>query len=528
MSLIDLSATELVASLRAGDVSSVDATRAYLDRIAALNSKLNAFLRFDADRAVAAAKAIDERRARGESLGLLAGLPVAVKDVLCTEGEPTTCASRMLEKFVPPYDATVIAKLRAADAVLIGKTNMDEFAMGGSGENSAFGPTRNPHDPERITGGSSSGSAAAVAARMAPVAIGSDTGGSIRQPAGLCGITGLKPTYGRVSRYGLVAFASSLDQVGPMARNAEDAALLLEAIAGHDPLDSTSLNVPTERYSETVRQPLEKLRLGVAREHFGEGLDAEVAAAVREAIEVYRSLGATIVDISLPHAKYAVATYYIIAPCEASSNLARYDGAHYGHRTDERAMQTELEGERKVLAAAVMGATNAGEKAADKAAAQKRLDNLDSPLVRMYRQSRSEAFGSEVKRRIMLGAYALSAGYYDAYYLKALKVRRLIRKDYDEAFQQVEAIIGPVTATPAYKIGEKANDPLAMYLDDIYTVSANLVGGCGIAFACGASKGGLPVGVQLQGPPLGEDLLLRAAGMFQVANDSHKLVQDRI
>jgi aspartyl-tRNA(Asn)/glutamyl-tRNA(Gln) amidotransferase subunit A len=511
MSLIDLSATELVAKFRAGEISSIETTRAYLDRIAALNPKLNAFLRFDADRALAAAKAIDVRRSRGETLGLLAGLPVAVKDVLCTEGEPTTCASRMLSKFVPPYDATVIAKLRAADAVLIGKTNMDEFAMGGSGENSAFGPTRNPHDPERITGGSSSGSAAAVAARMSPVAIGSDTGGSIRQPAGLCGITGLKPTYGRVSRYGLVAFASSLDQVGPMARTAEDAALLLEAIAGHDPLDSTSLNVPAERYSETVNKPLDKLRLGVAREHFGEGLDAEVAAAVREAIKVYESLGATIVDISLPHTKYAVATYYIIAPCEASSNLARYDGAHYGHRTDERAMQAELEAERKVLVAAVKEATNTVEKVA----ARKRLDNLDSPLVRMYRQSRSEAFGSEVKRRIMLGTYALSAGYYDAYYLKALKVRRLIRQDYDEAFKQVDAIIGPVTATPAYKIGEKSNDPLAMYLDDIYTVSANLVGGCGIAFPCGTSKSGLPIGVQLQGPPLAEDLLLRATGMYQ-------------
>ncbi|RIK79622.1 MAG: Asp-tRNA(Asn)/Glu-tRNA(Gln) amidotransferase GatCAB subunit A [Planctomycetota bacterium] len=500
MSLIDLSATELVAKLHTGEVACAEATRAYLDRIAELNPKLNAFLRVDADRALSAAKEIDARRARGETLGLLAGLPVAVKDVLCTAGEPTTCASRMLEHFVAPYDATVIARLKAADAVLLGRTNMDEFAMGGSGENSAFGATRNPHDPDRITGGSSSGSAAAVAARMAPVAIGSDTGGSIRQPAGLCGITGLKPTYGRVSRYGLVAFASSLDQVGPMARTAEDAALLLEAIAGHDRLDSTSLDVAAERYSESVSKPLDKLRLGVAREHFGEGLDGEIAAAVRKAIEVYESLGATIDEISLPHSKYAVATYYIIAPCEASSNLARYDGAHYGHRTDERAMQSELETERRALVAA-------GNKAA--------AENLDSPLVRMYRRSRSEAFGPEVKRRIMLGTYALSAGYYDAYYLKALKVRRLIRQDYDQAFQKVDAIIGPVTAAPAYKIGDKANDPLAMYLDDVYTVSANLAGCCGIAFPCGASSGGLPIGVQLQGPPLGEDKLLRAADMFQ-------------
>ena len=500
MSLTALSATELVAKLRTGEVASAEATRAYLDRIAELNPKLNAFLRVDADRALSAAKEIDSRRARGETLGLLAGLPVAVKDVLCTAGEPTTCASRMLEHFVAPYDATVIAKLKAADAVLLGRTNMDEFAMGGSGENSAFGPTRNPHDTDRITGGSSSGSAAAVAARMAPVALGSDTGGSIRQPAGLCGITGLKPTYGRVSRYGLVAFASSLDQVGPMARTAEDAALVLEVIAGHDPLDSTSLDVAAERYSKSVSKPLNKLRLGVAREHFGEGLDGEVAAAVRKAIAAYESLGATIEEISLPHSKYAVATYYIIAPCEASSNLARYDGAHYGHRTDERAMQMELEAEQRALIAG-------GNQAA--------AENLDSPLVRMYRRSRSEAFGPEVKRRIMLGTYALSAGYYDAYYLKALRVRRLIRQDYDRAFQKVDAIIGPVTAAPAYKIGEKANDPLAMYLDDVYTVSANLAGCCGIAFPCGVSSGGLPIGVQLQGPPLAEDRLLRAAHMFQ-------------
>jgi aspartyl-tRNA(Asn)/glutamyl-tRNA(Gln) amidotransferase subunit A len=506
MSFVDVSATELVRQIRGDGASSVEATRAYLDRIAALDKSINAFLRVDADRALAAAAAVDARRARGESLGLLAGLPVAVKDVLCTRDEPTTCASRMLEKFVPPYDATVIARLRAADAVLIGKTNMDEFAMGGSGENSAFGPTRNPWDRERITGGSSSGSAAAVAARMAPAAIGSDTGGSIRQPAGLCGITGLKPTYGRVSRYGLVAFASSLDQVGPLARSAEDVALLLEVIAGHDPRDSTSLAVPVERYSESVSRPIDKLRLGVAKEHFGEGLDVEVAAAVREAIKVYESLGATVEEISLPHSKYAVATYYIIAPCEASSNLARYDGAHYGYRTDERAMLAELEAERKALFAAKRDSA----------------DDLDSPLVRMYRKSRSEAFGPEVKRRIMLGTYALSAGYYDAYYLKALKVRRLIRQDYDRAFEKVDLIVGPVTATPAYRIGEKANDPLSMYLDDVYTVSANLAGCCGIAFPCGRSSGGLPIGVQLQGPPLAEDELLRAANMYQASTNWHK------
>jgi aspartyl-tRNA(Asn)/glutamyl-tRNA(Gln) amidotransferase subunit A len=493
--------------LRRGAVSSVELTRSYLDRIAARDGAINAFLHVDADKALTSATAIDQRRARGESLGLLAGLPVAVKDVLCTEGTPTTCASRMLQNFVPPYDATVVARLKAADAVLLGKTNMDEFAMGGSGENSAFGPTRNPWDRERITGGSSSGSAAAVAAGMAPLAIGTDTGGSIRQPAGLCGITGLKPTYGRVSRYGLVAFASSLDQAGPMARTAEDAALLLEAIAGHDPRDSTSIDRPASRYSETVGRPLEKLRLGVVKEHFGPGLDAEVDAAVREAINVYRSLGATVEEISLPHSKYAVATYYVIAPCEASSNLARYDGAHYGYRTNEKAMLAELDAERKAL------------RAADDA---KGLDRLDTALVRMYRKSRAEAFGPEVKRRIMLGTYALSAGYYDAYYLKALRVRRLIRQDFDAAFAKVDLIVGPVTAAPAFRIGEKSDDPLAMYLVDLYTVSANLAGICGLAMGCGFSSAGLPIGIQLQGPPLAEETALRAAAMYQRATDWHR------
>lgn len=504
MSLADLSATELVLRLRRREVTSVEVTQAFLDRIAATDGKLNAFLDVNAKQALGDAARIDSTFATSGKLGLLAGLPVALKDVLCTRGWKTTCASRMLDNFAPPYDATVVSRLRAAGAVLIGKTNMDEFAMGGSGENSAYGPTRNPWDITRITGGSSSGSAAAVAARMSPLAIGSDTGGSIRQPAGLCGITGLKPTYGRVSRYGLVAFASSLDQVGPMGQSAADAAVLLEAIAGHDPLDSTSLDVPAEKYSETVSRPLENLRLGVVREHFGEGLDAEVDAAVRRAIEAYKSLGAKIEDVSLPHAKYAVATYYIIAPCEASSNLARYDGAHYGYRTDQRTMTTALEAERK------------------QAAGNDRiLSNLDSPLVRMYRQSRAEAFGPEVKRRIMLGTYALSAGYYDAYYLKALKVRRLIRQDYDAAFAKVDAIIGPVSPSVAYPVGEKANDPLAVYLLDLYTVSANLAGVCGIAFPCGFSNGGLPIGVQLQGPPLAEDRLLRAAHMYQRATDWH-------
>ena len=413
----------------------------------------------------------------------------------------------MLEHFVPPYDATVIAKLKAADAVLIGKTNMDEFAMGGSTENSAFQKTANPWDTTRIPGGSSGGAAACLAAGMAPLSIGSDTGGSIRQPAGLCGVTGLKPTYGRVSRYGLVAFASSLDQIGPLARTAEDVALLLEVMAGHDPLDSTSVDRPVPKYRETVKQPLKNLRLGLVREHFAAGLDREVEAAVREAVKVYESLGATVEDISLPHGKYGVATYYIIAPCEASSNLARYDGVHYGHRADEKKLVAALAAERAAL---------------EKAGRREAAEAIDNPLVRMYRQSRAEGFGAEVKRRIMLGTYALSAGYYDAYYLKALKVRRLIRQDYDAAFAKVDLIVGPVTTSTAFKIGEKADDPLAMYLVDLYTVSANLAGIGGIAFPCGFSSAGLPIGLQLQAPPFEEERLLRATQMFQQATDWHQ------
>jgi aspartyl-tRNA(Asn)/glutamyl-tRNA(Gln) amidotransferase subunit A len=506
MPLADRTAAELLADLNARRISSAEVVQAHVEQIEKLDVKVKAFLRYDTEAALAQAKAIDERRAKGQPVGLLGGLPVAVKDLISSKGELTTCASKILANFRPPYDAAIVEKLRAADAVFLGRTNMDEFAMGGSNENSAFYPTRNPWDLTRIPGGSSGGAAACVAARMACLSIGTDTGGSIRQPAGLCGVTGLKPTYGRVSRYGLVAFASSLDQIGPLARTAEDAALLLESIAGHDSRDSTSLNVPVPEYSKSVRQPLAGLRLGLVREHFGPGLDSEVEAAVREAFRIYESLGAKVIELSMPHAKYGVATYYIIAPCEASSNLARYDGVHYGYRTDLAKMNSRLSEEAKQL-----------EAANDK----KALDDLDNPLVRMYRQSRAEGFGAEVKRRIMLGTYALSAGYYDAYYLKALKVRRLIRQDYDEALRQVDLIAGPVTSTPAFKIGEKSDDPLAMYLVDLYTVSANLAGVGGIVFPCGYSKSGLPIGLQLQGPPLEEDRLLRAAHMFQTATDWH-------
>jgi aspartyl-tRNA(Asn)/glutamyl-tRNA(Gln) amidotransferase subunit A len=502
--LHELTAVELLAQLQSGEATSGQATQAYLDRIERLDSDLGAFLSTSPEAALSRAAEIDRRRQSGEPLGPLAGLPVAVKDVIVVEGEVTTCGSKMLQRYRSPFHATVIERLLAADAVLIGKTNMDEFAMGGSTENSAFRPARNPWDRERTPGGSSGGAAACIAARMAPLSLGSDTGGSIRQPASFCGVTGLKPTYGRVSRWGLVAFASSLDQIGPLAQTAEDCALLLEAIAGHDPRDSTSAPQPVASYSQTVKQPLENLRLGVVKEHFGEGLDAEVESAVREAIRVYESLGATVQEISLPHSRYAIATYYIIAPSEASSNLARYDGVHFGHRTDEAAILAELAAERNAL-----------EAAGD----QRGLDDLDAPLVRMYRKSRSEGFGAEVKRRIMLGAYTLSKGYYDQYYVKALKVRRLIRQDYDEAFKHVDLLIGPVAPTAAFKLGEKIDDPLAMYLEDLYTVSANLAGIAAISLPCGFTAAGLPIGLQLQAPPFAEDRLLRAAHMFQSAGD---------
>ncbi len=503
MSLCDLTAWELIARLRAREISARDVARACLDRIQQVDPQVHAFLRVDAEGAVRQAARIDERRARGEPLGPLAGVPVAVKDVLCASGERTTCGSRMLERFVAPYDATAIARLRAADAILIGRTNMDEFAMGGSTENSAFGPTRNPWNLQCTPGGSSGGAAACVAAGMVPLSVGSDTGGSIRQPAAFCGVTGLKPTYGRVSRYGLVAFASSLDQVGPLARTAEDAALLLEVLAGHDPHDSTSIDAPVPPYTQHIRRPLHGLRIGAVREHFAGGLSGDVQAALQAAIEVYRSLGAEIRDVSLPHSRYAVATYYIIAPCEASSNLARYDGVHYGYRCDEQAMLAALRQE----AAAARGAGTAVR--------------LDSPLVRLYRQSRSEGFGPEVQRRIMLGTYALSAGYYDAYYLKALRVRRLIRQDYDRAFAEADLLLGPVTAHTAFRLGEKTGDPLAMYLVDLFTVGANLAGVAAMSIPCGHDAAGLPIGLHLQAPPLEELRLLQAAYMFQQATTHH-------
>jgi len=455
-------------------------TQACLDSIAAQDSNIRAFLSTNGEAALGQAKAIDEKRKAGQPVGRLGGLPIAIKDNMCTLGVKTTCASRILENFVPPYDAGVVEKLKAADAVLIGKTNLDEFAMGSSTENSAFQVTRNPWNLEHTVGGSSGGSAPAVAARMVPWSLGSDTGGSIRQPAGFCGVVGMKPTYGRVSRYGLIAYASSLDQIGPFATNVTSAALLLEIIAGHDNRDSTSVDRPVPMYSQSVEQPLAGLRVGIAREHFVEGLDREVEAAIRQSLDVYRSLGAEIVELSLPHSKYAIATYYLIAASEASSNLARFDGVHYGHR-----------------------------------AAQ--FDNL----IDMYSASRGEGFGAEVKRRVMLGTYALSAGYYDAYYLKALKVRRLIRHDFDAAFARCDVLASPIASTPAFRLGELVNDPLAMYLSDIYTISANLAGIPGLSLPCGFSSSGLPIGLQLLAAPFEEEKLLRAARMFEHATEFH-------
>jgi len=471
---------QLLEAMRTGTVSAVDLTQAYLDEISAHGETVGTFLTINSAGALAQAAEVDRKRSAGETLGQLAGLPVAVKDNICTQGLTTTCASRMLENFVPPYDAHVTTQLQNADAVLIGKTNLDEFAMGSSNENSALKVTRNPWNTEYTPGGSSGGSATAVAARLAPLAIGSDTGGSIRQPASFCGVVGMKPTYGRVSRYGLVAFASSLDQIGPFANDVTGAALLLETLSGHDTRDSTSVDRPVPNYSATVEQPLEGLRIGVVSEYFGEGIDPDVDSSVRAAIEVYRSLGAQVSEVSLPHTKYAIATYYLIACSEASSNLARYDGVHYGRRAEQ-------------------------------------FENM----IDMYAASRAEGFGAEVKRRIMLGVFALSEGYSDQYYLKALKVRRLIRNDFDAAFEKVDVLVGPTCPTTAFKIGELVDDPLQMYLSDICTISANLAGIPGVSVPAGFSSAGLPIGLQLLAGPFAEERLLRAARMFERETDWH-------
>ncbi len=479
--MFDLTATDLLYRHSSAGLSAEAIAHSFLANIRKHDARIHAFLAVDETGALDQARAIDAKRKAGQPLGRLAGIPIAVKDVLCTKGHVTTAGSKILQKFAPPYDAHVINKLRDADAVIIGKTNCDEFAMGSSTENSAYQITRNPWDLERTPGGSSGGSAAAVAASMAPLALGTDTGGSIRQPAGHCGVVGVKPSYGRVSRFGLIAYGSSLDQIGPFAHDVRDAALLLEVIAGHDPRDSTCVNTPVPAYTATLEEPVKPLTIGVAKEFWGEGLDAEVEQSVRAALKVYEGLGATIKEISLPHSLYAVAVYYLVATAEASSNLARYDGVHFGHRAEQFA-----------------------------------------GLIDMVKKSRGEGFGAEVKRRIMLGTYALSSGYIDAYYLKALKVRRLIRQDFDQAFGQCDVVIGPTSPTPAFKIGEKTANPLAMYLSDIYTISANLAGICGISVPCGLTNAGLPLGLQILAAPFAEVNLLRAARMFERETQWHQ------
>jgi aspartyl-tRNA(Asn)/glutamyl-tRNA(Gln) amidotransferase subunit A len=480
MELFELTIPELHAKLQKKEVSAVEATRAMLARIEATEPQVNAFITVTGDEALTAAAEADRRIAAGRQ-DLLTGIPLALKDIFLTRGIKTTCASRILANFIPPYDATSWQKLKEQGAVLVGKLNQDEFAMGSSCETSAFGITKNPWNLECIPGGSSGGSAAAIAARQATATLGTDTGGSIRQPASHCGCVGLKPTYGRVSRYGVIAYASSLDQVGPVTRDVRDAAIMLGAVAGHDPLDSTSVDRPVPDYTKALTREVKGLKIGLAKEYFIAGLDPDVQRAMDAAIETYKRLGAQFVEVSLPYTDYAVACYYLIATAEASSNLARYDGVRFGHRVDNA-----------------------------------------KGLLEMFCRSRAEGFGLEVKRRIMLGTYALSSGYYDAYYLKAQKVRTLIMQDFLKAFETVDVLLTPVAPTPAFKVGEKVNDPLQMYLSDIFTIPVNLAGTCALALPAGISQGGLPIGLQLIGRPFGEESILAAGYAFEQATDWHK------
>jgi aspartyl-tRNA(Asn)/glutamyl-tRNA(Gln) amidotransferase subunit A len=446
----------------------------FYSKIKADDPEIHAYLALSEVRALEQAKRIDRMASAGEALPPLAGVPIGIKDVMVTKGVRTTAGSKILENFIPPYDCTAVARLEAAGAIMLGKMNCDEFAMGSSNENSAYGAVRNPRDKSRVPGGSSGGSAAAVAAGMAVATLGSDTGGSIRQPASFCGVVGLMPTYGRVSRYGLIAFASSLDHIGPLTKTVKDAAILLRVIAGHDPLDSTSANLPVPDYEADLAKPVRGLKIGIPKEYFGEGLDAEVRAAVEAGIAKLRDAGCEMIPISMPHTAYAIPTYYVIATAEASANLARFDGVRYGYRSKS-----------------------------------------DHTLSEMYRKSRDEGFGTEVKRRIMLGTYALSSGYYDAYYLKAQRVRTLLTRDFEEAFQRVDAIVTPTAPTPAFKIGEKSDDPLSMYLADIYTVTADLAGVPGISVPRGKTQSGLPIGLQILGRHFDESTVLRVASAVE-------------
>lgn len=480
MNLFALSAHEARDMLERREISSRELTESVLDRISSVENRVKSYVTITADEALEAARIIDERRARGETLGLLAGIPTAIKDNICTKGLLTTCSSKILYNFRPPYDATVVKLLADAGAVMVGKTNLDEFAMGSSTENSGFFTTRNPWDLDRVPGGSSGGSAAAVAADEAIVAVGSDTGGSIRQPASFSGVVGLKPTYGRVSRYGLIAFASSLDQIGPLTKDVTDAAVVLQVICGKDPLDSTSVDLPVPDFLKALRDDVRGLKIGVPKEFFAQGVQPEVCNAVWKGIELLGSLGAECREISMPIIEYTLPTYYILAPAEASSNLARYDGVRYGHRT---------------------------QHAAD--------------VLAMLNKSRDEGFGSEVKQRIMIGTYALSAGYYDAYYRKAQQVRTLVRKAYDEAFSEFDVLICPTSPTTAFKVGERANDPLAMKLSDVCTIPANLAGIPAISVTCGFHEG-MPIGLQIMGKPFDEETVLRVAYTFEQNTGYHK------
>ncbi len=480
MTIYDLTLAGLRSGLDKREFSAVEITKAYLERIAATNPVINTFITICNDTALAEAEAADRLIAAGQ-VSTLTGVPIAAKDIFNTAGLRTTCGSHILENYVSPYDATAIQRIKEQNAVILGKLNMDEFAMGSSNENSAFGPVRNPWDTDCVPGGSSGGSAASVAARQTAAALGTDTGGSIRQPASHCSVVGLKPTYGRVSRYGVVAYASSLDQVGPVTRDVRDCALLLQAIAGYDSSDSTSVDSPVPDYQAVLDGDLDGIRIGLPKEYFIDGLDADVRSSVEQAVATYRDLGAEIIEVSLPHTAYAVACYYLIATAEASSNLARYDGVRFGLRAE-------------------------------------RAENL----IDMYMQSRAAGFGAEVKRRIMLGTYALSSGYYDAYYLKAQKVRTLIRQDFLEAFDKVDTLLTPVAPTPAFAIGEKVNDPLQMYLSDIYTIPVNLAGTCAMSLPCGFSAAGLPIGMQLIGKPFDEATILHTAHAFEQATEWHK------
>jgi aspartyl-tRNA(Asn)/glutamyl-tRNA(Gln) amidotransferase subunit A len=468
--IFTLTGSELSDGLARGRFSSEEVTQSYISRIKEVDGKVHAFLSYDEENMLQQAKSSDQRRASGKILGALDGVPVCLKDVISAKGQPLTAASKILETYRSPYDATVTVKLKEAGAVVGGRLNLDEFAMGSSTENSAYGPTCNPWDLDRVPGGSSGGSSAAVAAREAPLTLGSDTGGSIRQPASLCGVVGMKPTYGRVSRYGLAAFASSLDQIGPFSQTVEDAALLLEIISGHDPLDSTSYPTPVPKFSQDIKEPVQPCKLGLPKEFFGEGMDDEVRKSIEQAIQWYREKGYELVEISLPTTELSIPVYYVIATAEASSNLARYDGIRYTSRSE-------------------------------------RAENA----IDVYAKSRGEGFGEEVKRRCILGAYGLSSGYYDAYYLRAQKTRTLIRQDFDKAFEKVDAILTPTSPTPAFKFGEKSEDPISMYLSDIYTISTNLAGLPGISVPCGFSENGLPIGMQLIGQAFNEKKLLSIA-----------------